>query len=934
MKNNRKTFALSLRLVAMLLAVALLLPTGALPAFSAEETVWNKTAEAFQLKEGPQIIRIDADSNESGTAVRASFRHTAGFGQLADQYFAALRSDDALFAAALGAQPDDVSADIEVGVQLAYSFDGKTWVNDWDPDVGREDVAYYVRQAFDFDDDGFNEYDNMPACSASFDRFFESCSLFDGRSGILCPGYCNPPEGMTIRQALTTRNNAILQGRGEYTGTAYEKTDEDWFSGFAVDFNRHTLYVKARYRVYNRYEQCVGGEWQGTQTTVFLSDWGPVKTYNNKTASPEGQNCVPEASVLKNAAAPQLSIVSTERRTVERDGVDVKTSRFGLRVDYPAAVKTALAGVSALPGDDREELVGEYYEPHLYLEIRTGEGDWYYFENYSYNETCVYFDDDAYWTRDILEEIGYQPGDTVYVRARLVGSDSGSTAKNEGDKREKLYRDSPWFIWSEASAPVELSLSGKYKIEYALGGGSFPYGTTQVGMFDEDSLFKVDLTAPDYTPEREHYTFSGWYTSPTFDAGSRIASFDTSVKASRTYYAKWTELNSFALHYDFGVVTDHIYNPNPERIWADDGVLKLQDVDYAGAAFLGWYDAPTGGKKVTKLSFAKLTKDTTLYARFELPEKTITYAGAGKEYTNSKNNPATYRINPDGANTVLLYAPARTGFIFDGWFLDKDLESGKLSFDGEKNAWILNESENVTLYAKWIRGRWAIRYVLGLEGVSNSGNPEEYTYGTAVELKAPVRTGYTFGGWYTDAAFKTACKRIGETETGEKTLYAKWTAIEYAVAYDLRDPQTAKFFRNSNPATRTVDDEIVLSPLVPTDKRFCFLGWYDNVNYDGKPVEKIAAGTDRDVKLYAKVLQYQWGDVDMDGDVTAADARLVLRCSVDLEDLSDAARAWGDLDHPSTAREITASDARLVLRMSVDLETVEGLRLPALPAGF
>ena len=57
------------------------------------------------------------------------------------------------------------------------------------------------------------------------------------------------------------------------------------------------------------------------------------------------------------------------------------------------------------------------------------------------------------------------------------------------------------------------------------------------------------------------------------------------------------------------------------------------------------------------------------------------------------------------------------------------------------------------------------------------------------------------------------------------------------------------------------------------------------------------------------------GDVDRDGSVTAADARLILRASVGLETIAN--RWLADLDGDSA---VTAADARLALRMSVGLE--------------
>lgn len=62
------------------------------------------------------------------------------------------------------------------------------------------------------------------------------------------------------------------------------------------------------------------------------------------------------------------------------------------------------------------------------------------------------------------------------------------------------------------------------------------------------------------------------------------------------------------------------------------------------------------------------------------------------------------------------------------------------------------------------------------------------------------------------------------------------------------------------------------------------------------------------------------GDINGDGSVTAADARLTLRKSVSLETLGDWQIASADIDATGT---ITAADARMILRASVKLENLD-----------
>jgi hypothetical protein len=83
-----------------------------------------------------------------------------------------------------------------------------------------------------------------------------------------------------------------------------------------------------------------------------------------------------------------------------------------------------------------------------------------------------------------------------------------------------------------------------------------------------------------------------------------------------------------------------------------------------------------------------------------------------------------------------------------------------------------------------------------------------------------------------------------------------------------------------------------------------------------------AAGYDFD-EVQAKVaelwkqLNFVLGDVDGDGQVTASDARLVLRAAVGLEILTEDQLKAADFDKNG---KITAADARLVLRKAVGLE--------------
>ncbi|MBQ6421055.1 MAG: ABC transporter substrate-binding protein [Clostridia bacterium] len=87
---------------------------------------------------------------------------------------------------------------------------------------------------------------------------------------------------------------------------------------------------------------------------------------------------------------------------------------------------------------------------------------------------------------------------------------------------------------------------------------------------------------------------------------------------------------------------------------------------------------------------------------------------------------------------------------------------------------------------------------------------------------------------------------------------------------------------------------------------FCFTG--NAASVDAVPVPAAAAGD-----------WWSPGDVDGRGDVTAMDARLALRASVDLENYAAGSAPFLAADTDADG-EISAMDARRILRASVDLE--------------
>ncbi len=120
-----------------------------------------------------------------------------------------------------------------------------------------------------------------------------------------------------------------------------------------------------------------------------------------------------------------------------------------------------------------------------------------------------------------------------------------------------------------------------------------------------------------------------------------------------------------------------------------------------------------------------------------------------------------------GSKPVAVDNPTKENATFAGWYLDEDLtERASLTE--------LVVTKDVTLYAKWVDN--ALIHELSFE--TNGGNAienAEWVEGSVLTVTAPTREGYTFAGWFYDAACKEPADLEALTFTANGTLYAEWT---------------------------------------------------------------------------------------------------------------------------------------------------------------
>ena len=178
-------------------------------------------------------------------------------------------------------------------------------------------------------------------------------------------------------------------------------------------------------------------------------------------------------------------------------------------------------------------------------------------------------------------------------------------------------------------------------------------------------------------------------------------------------------------------------------------------------------------------------------------------------------------------------APSKENHTFAGWYNGDE----KFDFDADTT----NAPNVLELVAKWDINQYTVKFV------SDHGSFKDQTieYGKLIEtdkLTIPTVEGYTFDGWYTDAAHTTEFN-FRTPITGDTTIYAKWTANDYEVSFVTE--------HGDAPASQNVPyNGTATDPGKLTAEGYTFIGWYTDAAHTTE--FKFSTPITGDTKVYAK----------------------------------------------------------------------------------
>jgi uncharacterized repeat protein (TIGR02543 family) len=276
----------------------------------------------------------------------------------------------------------------------------------------------------------------------------------------------------------------------------------------------------------------------------------------------------------------------------------------------------------------------------------------------------------------------------------------------------------------------------------------------------------------------------------------------------------------FFKYYTINLVTNGGPNVQPISLRFNEEV-DLPDIQKTGYTFDNWFldESLTVLSDVNKMP----AENITLYAGWSVNQYIMTFVTNGGEAIQS----ITQAYN----SLLSIPSTSKTGYTLSGWYRDS-------AFNQLYNIPSNMPAESLTLYAKWTVNQYSITFV------TNGGNSvpnQNIAYGSAISLPTVSRTGYSFGGWFTDPSLNTEFS-ISTMPAQNLVIYAKWLVNQYTITFITNGA--------GNIADYNLDymEEITYPTL--TREGYIFLGWYLDTDFTIKNLYEFMPALN--ISLYAR----------------------------------------------------------------------------------
>jgi uncharacterized repeat protein (TIGR02543 family) len=389
------------------------------------------------------------------------------------------------------------------------------------------------------------------------------------------------------------------------------------------------------------------------------------------------------------------------------------------------------------------------------------------------------------------------------------------------------------FMFIGCKKPSGGSDAVKYMVTFDADGGE---PALQTRLLEENLSLGDAGLEPVSEPEKEGYSFGGWYAERN-GGGERFAS-STPLGADITVYALWIPKVSgrtVTFDADGGAPTGQTRTVIEPGAAVGAGLMPGEP-EKEGFGFGGWYTAKNGGGSEFTASTA-LDADITVYAKWVLKESgfTVTFNADGGEPASQPRTVAS------GGTASLANEPVKSGYKFGGWYTAKN-------GGGEQFTAGAVVSADITVYAKWI-SLWKVTFDADGETPAAILTVEDgAALGAEFTLLEPTKQGFSFdGAWYTEREGGGALLTADTVVTEDITVYAKWISLDlgFTVTFDAAGAEGGG--RRTVLAGETVKN----MPAAPKRADNDFAGWYTEQNGGGS---EFSSGTavSANITVYAK----------------------------------------------------------------------------------
>ena len=325
---------------------------------------------------------------------------------------------------------------------------------------------------------------------------------------------------------------------------------------------------------------------------------------------------------------------------------------------------------------------------------------------------------------------------------------------------------------------------------------------------------------PLLSPTRTGYNFLGWFAAGATDHLT-MRPVDKSVKKKEvpiTITADW-DLQTYPVTFYLNDGTNAALSEQAYLYSVEAGIPAAQmpgenEAQRTGYTFDSWNTKEDGtGTTVTEVAAG--TEELKFYAQWKPNEYNITYHWNGGEILSDAPSKFVYNV---GVTLPKKEEMHKDHYDFAGWTREVSSMNYVQQIDSSQYA------EHQTFYAQWAPATYTIQFNTNTEATVADLN---YLYGSEVMLKKSYRNGFTFGGWYFDAALtdpvgdKVTSSTIEDNSPRAITFYAKWNPIQYTITYDTYGGT----IQSGKVDSYRTGEEVTLPTDVKRDG-FSFAGWY------------------------------------------------------------------------------------------------------------